>query len=131
MRKFTVMGASALVALRLTGAAIAADDPMAGTYGNTVVVTTAQGDISKIRINRDGTYKAQGTDGKSVTGKWAMRDNNTKYCSMPDLPATASAGAVAPKEMCSEFKGAHRVGDKWQQKDSEGQTIAVEIKADD
>lgn len=129
MRKFAVMGASALLAFSLAGAAFAADDPMSGVYGNTIVVTNAKGESTKLWINKDGTYKAQGADGKSGTGKWVVKENNTKYCSTPDLPATAPAGTAAPKETCSEFKGGHKAGDKWQQKDAEGQTITVEIKA--
>ena len=128
MRNFPLMGASALFALSLSGAAIAADDPMAGAYGNTVVVTNSKGETSKLWINKDGTYKAE-ANGKAGTGKWALKDNDTKYCSTPDLPADAKAGTPAPKEACSEFKGAHKAGDKWQQNDADGKTVTIEIKA--
>lgn len=128
MRK-VVWGASALVALALTGAAIAADDPMAGTYGNTVVVTNAKGEATKLWFAKDGTYKVETAKGQKGTGKWALKDNNSKYCSTADLPAGAPAGTPAPKEMCSEFKGAHKAGDKWSQKDADGADITVEIKA--
>ena len=129
MRMLSLAGACALFALSLTGTAISADDPMAGIYGNTVVVTNAKGEVSKIWINKDGTCKATSTNGQSGTGKWSVKDNNTKYCVTPDLPATAPAGTPAPKESCSEFHGGKKPGDKWQQKDAEGQTITVEVKA--
>jgi hypothetical protein len=128
MRTFSLLGAGALVAMSLAGAVMAADDPMAGAYGNTVVVTNAKGETSKIWINQDGTYKAE-ANGKSGTGKWALKDGNKKYCATPDLPADAPAGTAAPKEACSEFKGPHKVGDTWKQKDADGKAITVEIKA--
>ena len=46
-----------------------------------------------------------------------------------DLPANAPAGTPAPKEACSEFVGGHKAGDKWEQKDTAGEKITVEIKA--
>ena len=126
MRNFHLLGASALVALSVAGAAIAADDPMAGAYGNTVVVTNEKGETSKIWINKDGTYKVE-ANGKTGTGKWVLKDANKKYCSTPD--ASADAKAPAPKETCTDFAGAHKAGDKWQQKDADGKTVTVEIKA--
>jgi hypothetical protein len=129
MRQLILAGVSAAFALGLAGAAMAADDPMAGVYGNTVIVTNAKGETSKIWINKDGTYKVQTSTGQSGTGKWAVKDNNTKYCSTPDLPANAPAGTAAPKESCSEFHGGKKPGDKWQQKDADGQPITVEVKA--
>lgn len=129
MRMISLAGATALLTLGLTTASFAAEDPMAGVYGNTVVVTNAKGEVSKIWINKDGTYKAAGANGQAGTGKWVVKDNNTKYCVTPDLPATAPAGTPAPKESCSEFHGGKKPGDKWQQKDADGQTISVEVKA--
>jgi hypothetical protein len=129
MRMISLTGASALLALGLTATAMAAEDPMAGVYGNTVVVTNAKGEVSKIWINKDGTYKAAGANGQAGTGKWVVKDNNTKYCVTPDMPAAAPAGTPSPKESCSEFHGGKKPGDKWQQKDAEGQTISVEVNA--
>ena len=129
MRNFALLGASALVAFSVAGAAVAAEDVMAGAYGNTVVITDAKGASSKLWIAKDGTFKIQAADGKSATGKWVLKDNNTKYCSTIELPKEAPAGTPAPKETCSEFKGAHKAGDKWQQNDADGKPVSVEIKA--
>lgn len=126
MRKIAL---SAVLAFGLAGAAIASDDPMAGAYGNTVLVTNAAGETTKLWIAKDGTYKFETAKGEKGTGKWSLKDNNTKYCSTPDLPAAAPKGTPAPKESCSEFKGAHKAGDKWTQKDADGKDITVEIKA--
>ena len=129
MRNIALLGASALVAVGLAGAAFAADDLMAGAYGNTVLVTNAKNETTKLWIAKDGSYKFETAKGEKGTGKWALKENNTKYCSTPDLPAAAPKETPAPKEACSEFKGAHKAGDKWTQKDSEGKDVTVEIKA--
>lgn len=119
----------ALVALGLAGAAMASPDPMEGAYGNTVIVTNAKGEKSKIWIAKDGTFKGESAKGEKFTGKWALKENNTKYCATVDLPANAPKETPAPKEACSEFKGPHKAGDKWEQKDADGATITVEIVA--
>jgi len=124
MRKIAL---GAIVALGLAGAAIAADDPMAGAYGNTVVVTNAKGEKSKLWINKDGTFKGETAKGEKFTGKWALKDG--KYCSTVDLPANAPKDTPAPKESCSPFAGPHKAGDKWTQKDAEGADVTVEIVA--
>ena len=129
MRKIALWGVSALFALSFAGAAIAAEDPMATAYGNTVIVTNAKGEVSKLWIAKDGTFKGESAKGEKFTGKWALKDNNTKYCSTVDLPANAPKGTPAPKESCSEFKGSHKAGEKWEQMDAMNEKITVEIKA--
>lgn len=129
MRKIALLGVGALVAVGLAGAAMAADDPMAGAYGNTVVVTNAKGEASKLWIAKDGTFKGESAKGEKFTGKWALKENNTKYCATADLPANAPKDTPAPKEACSEFKGPHKAGDKWDQTDAAGEKVTVEIKA--
>lgn len=129
MRKIALLGVGALVAVGLAGAAMAADDPMAGAYGNTVVVTNAKGEASKLWIAKDGTFKGETAKGEKFTGKWALKENNSKYCATADLPANAPKDTPAPKEACSEFKGPHKAGDKWDQTDAAGEKVTVEIKA--
>jgi hypothetical protein len=126
MRKIAL---GAVIALGLAGAAIAAADPMEGAYGNTVIVTNAKGEKTKLMIAKDGTFKGENAKGEKFTGKWALKDNNTKYCSTADLPANAPKDTPAPKEACSEFKGPHKAGDKWTQKDADGADVTVEIVA--
>lgn len=129
MRKISLLGVSALVAVSVAGAAVAADDPMAGAYGNTVLVTNDKNETTKLWIANDGTLKGENAKGEKFTAKWALKENNTKYCSTADLPANAPKDTPAPKETCSEFKGAHKAGDKWEQMDSENKKVTVEIKA--
>jgi hypothetical protein len=129
MRKIALWGVGALLAAGVAGAAMAADDAMAPVYDNTVIVTNAKGEASKLWIAKDGTFKGESAKGEKFTGKWALKDNNKQYCSTVDLPAGAPAGTPAPKESCSEFSGGHKAGDKWEQKDAAGEKITVEIKA--
>ena len=129
MRKIALWAVGALVAASFAGAAIAADDPMTGAYGNTVIVTNAKGESYKLWINKDGTYSVETAKGEKGTGKWALKENNTKYCGTANLPANAPKDTPAPKEACSEFKGAHKAGDKWEQMDANNEKITVEIKA--
>ena len=129
MRKFALWGVGALVAMSFAGAAIAADDQMAGAYDNTVLVTNDKNETTKLWINKDGTLKGENAKGEKFTGKWTLKDNNTKYCSTADLPADAPKETPAPKEACSEFKGPHKAGDKWEQNDADNKKVTVEIKA--
>lgn len=129
MRKLALWGASALVAVGLAGAAMAADDPMEGAYGNTVIVTNAKGESYKLWINKDGTWTSENAKGEKGSGKWALKENNSKYCAIANLPADAPKDTPAPKEACSEFKGPHKAGDKWEQMDSNNEKITVEIVA--
>lgn len=128
MRKIALWGVSALVAMSFAGAALA-DDPMAAVYGNTVVVTNAKGESSKIWIAKDGTFKGESAKGDKFTGKWTLKDNNKQYCSTVDLPAGAPAGTPAPKENCTALEAGRKAGDKWEQTDAAGAKSTVEIKA--
>lgn len=127
MRKIALWGLSALAAVGIAGAAMAADDTMAATYGNTVLVTNAKGEVLKLWFKADGTYTAETAKGEKGSGKWVIKGD--KYCSTPTLPANAPAGTPAPTETCSAYVGGHKVGDKWTQKDNAGADITVEIKA--
>ena len=129
MRMLSIIGASAVIALGLATAAMAADDPVAAAYGNTVVVTNAKGEVSKTWYKADHTYTSENGKGEKGQGTWKLADNNTKFCVLPILPAGAPAPKEPIKELCAEFKGAHKVGDKWTQNDFDGKPITVEIKA--
>jgi hypothetical protein len=68
MRKIALWGACALVAVGLAGAALAAD-PMEGAYGNTVIVTNAKGEKTKLWIKKDGTWTSESAQGEKGAGK--------------------------------------------------------------
>ncbi len=122
MRMMLLAAAAVLVA------APALAGTMDSTYGNTVTVTNAKtGAVTTLLFEADGSYTAKGknADGTDIMGggKWVIKDG--KYCSTPN----AVEGQPAPKEECSEFVDGKNVGDKWTQKDADGEEITVEISA--
>ena len=129
MRSIAVLSSCALLAVGFGGSSIAADDPMAGVYGNTVLVTNSKGETTKFQLDKDGTFRIETAKGEKGTGKWALKENNTKLCSTPDSPADGPKDAAPPKETCSEFTGARKAGDKWEEKDANGEKITLEVKA--
>ena len=113
--------ASVAFAVLSTSLAFAAADPMEGRYGNTVVVTYADGSQIKLHYNKDGTLGVVNPDGSKGTGKWVLKDG--KLC------VTADAGPNAGKEQCSPFTGGKKAGDSWEQAMADGSKIKVEIVA--
>lgn len=85
-------------------AAMAADDIMAPRFGNTIVVTNANGGKSTICYNADYTFKA--SNGLiSINGTWKL--DNGKLCRTYNftIPGRANpeCDPVTP----------HKVGDTW------------------
>lgn len=120
-----VIGVSALFA----GAALA-DDPMANTYGNTVVTTDeATAVSSKLMFNQDLSYTGETVDkdGKPVTysGSWALKDDGKTICLTPTAPPNAKE---APTANCSPLVK-HAVGDSWKVTNDQKQTFDVSIAA--
>ncbi len=95
MKKFALIAAS----LCLATAAFAADDMMAGFYGNTLVITDQSG-VQKWHYTPDHKLTAVMQDGKKVGGTWSVKDG--KLCELPDGQA----------EACYQM-GAKKAGDKW------------------
>lgn len=116
-------------ALVVAGTALAAAaDPMAGAYGNTVVVTGASGEKTKLWIAKDGTYTGETPSGEKFTGRWLLKANDTKFCWKDDMPADAPKGTLPKKEWCAELQPRQRkAGDKWRQKDWKNDDITVEV----
>ena len=121
MKKLLLAAAAVLVA------APALAGTMDSTYGNTVTVTNSKGAQTTLLFEADGTYTAKGqnADGTDMMGggKWEVKDG--KYCSTPN----AVEGQPAPVESCTEYVDGKNVGDKWTQKDANGEDITVEISA--
>jgi YD repeat-containing protein len=98
-----------------------AEDPMASRYGNTVTVTNAKGEVTKLHYNQDGTMAVIQPDGTKGTGKWAMKDG--KLC------ITADAGPTAGKEQCNPFVPGKKVGDSWEITMPDGSKSKIAIVA--
>ncbi len=115
-------------ALALVATAAYADDPMATTFGNTVVTknnkTNAAG---QLLFNADGTYTAKGTDptGKAVEypGKWDVKDNGATLCLTPQLPPNTPS---PPPASCSPLS-IHAIGEHWTVTNSMGDSFDVVV----
>lgn len=125
IRTLALIGAAMLFA----GVALA-DDPMANTYGNSVVTKDkATGVTSTLYFNQDMSFTGHTTDakGQPVTyqGTWALKDSGKTICLTPAVPA-GTQGAPAPS--CSPLI-AHNVGDSWTVTNDQNQTFDVSIVA--
>lgn len=99
----------------------AAEDPMQSRYDNTVTITNAKGEVTKLHYNKDGTLAVTQADGTKGTGKWKL--SGDKLCVTPD------AGPTAGKEQCSPFTAGKKVGDSWDQTLADGSKVKVAIVA--
>jgi hypothetical protein len=108
-----------IAAVAMTGAAFASD-PMASRYENTVVLTDANGAVTKVHYNKDGTMTTILPDGAKGTGKWAMKDG--KLC------VTLDQGPTAGKETCNPFVE-RKVGDAWEATMADGSKAKVSLVA--
>ena len=74
------------VAAMSVSMAIAADDPMASRYGNTVVITGPDGkEVGRIYYDADKKVSRKMADGSEVKGTWALE--GTKLCFAQTAPA--------------------------------------------
>jgi YD repeat-containing protein len=117
--KRILMGVAALALS--TSLAIAADDPMAGRYGNTTTVTNAKGEVTKLQYNKDGTMAVILPDGTKGAGKWVIKDG--KLC------VTADAGPMKDKEQCNQLVGGKKAGDSWEITMADGSKAKIAIVA--
>ncbi len=95
----------AAAALALSSAAFAEDDVMASRYGNTTVVTRADGTVIKLWYNADHTWSGD-MGGMAVGGTWKVENGTLCVTYNGTLPP----GAVNPN--CSPAM-ARAVGDHW------------------
>lgn len=129
MRALKAAALGAVLAFGLTGA-VWASSPMAGTFGNTVLVTDADGKVTKYAFKDGGTWTAKTPDGKDANGTWELTEGEKKICLTLVLPAGATPPEGGIKPACSEFVGGgKKAGDKWTQNDANGKPVTVEIKA--
>jgi hypothetical protein len=87
--------------------ALAADDPMAGRYGNTVVTSTADGkEVGRTYYNADGTLTRK-TPAGEIKGTWKIEGD--KLCITQTEPAPPAG--TAP--VCVPGFAGKKVGDSW------------------
>jgi hypothetical protein len=116
--KYAWMAIVALVAM--SGAALAADDPMAEMYTNTVVGTDANGAKTTVYYNADGSYTGVAPDGVKIGGTWKREAGKICY------------NRTQPPERAAQFCGAddgtaRQVGDSWTQELSDGRKMTMTL----
>ncbi|MBL6853820.1 MAG: hypothetical protein ISS15_17980 [Alphaproteobacteria bacterium] len=124
--RFTTLVLGGAFAL-CTSMALAADDPMATTYANTVTSkNTKTGATAALLFNADGTYitRVTGQDGKpmDIPGKWATKDSGATLC------LTQQAGSSPPTESCSPLS-VHPIGEHWTVTNTAGDSFDVVVTA--
>jgi hypothetical protein len=107
--------ALAFGAVLATGAAFA--DTMQNGYGNTFVVTTADGAVLRYHFNADNTFVMHAPDGSQVSGAYEVA--NGQICL---TPAGGERG-------CTAYVGDKSVGDTWTQAAADGSQITVTLEA--
>jgi hypothetical protein len=113
MKKF-----AALVAIGVAlGAGAAFADTMQNGYGNTFVVTNADGVSVRYQFDADGSFRALTPDGNTVTGTYEVTGG--QLCI---TPAGGERG-------CTAYVGDKAVGDSWTQAATDGGEITVTLEA--
>ena len=104
MRRILIAAAALLMS---GGAGLAADDAMAGFYGNTVI-STGNGIESRTHFNADHTFDAKFTQGgQSLTSKGTWTADGGQVCRTYN-PAPPGV----PNPICIPAEP-HKVGDHW------------------
>lgn len=111
------VAAALAFAVALTSGVAFADTIQNG-YGNTFVVTTADGGTLNYYFNQDGTFSATANGQTVASGTYQVA--NGQLCVV-----TAAGGQPA----CSAYVGDKNVGDSWSQTAGDGSTIGVELRA--
>lgn len=121
MKRSIILGAALVLApLALAPAANAGD--LSGYFGNTVVCKYDNGDMTKVTVNKDGSFKVVPTGHPEATGNWT--DDGSTICYHQTSPA------LGPNEkMVCNSSEARKVGDSWAVTDPMGGHCAATLTA--
>jgi hypothetical protein len=97
----------------MIGTALAADDPVAWSYDNTIIGKYPNGNETKTMFKADKTYTGVNPAGQAIKGTWALKDG--KLCLYQSQPPAA--------EECLPVWEGHKVGDTWESAEPEGKVI--------
>jgi hypothetical protein len=101
----------AVVACAFASGASAGD--MSGYFGNTVMCKYANGDVTKVTVEKDGTFTVVPTGHPSSSGTW--KDDGTTVCYNQTTPPPGPN----QKPVCNSSQ-ARKVGDSWEVTDPFG-----------
>jgi len=108
--------AVAMLAALAAGAASA--ETIQNAFGNTVVVTYADGRSVSYHFNEDGTFTGQAPGGMGLRGRWSI--DGEQLCLIPP-------GGQAPT--CTEIASDKVVGDTWTQAAADGSEMTVTLQS--
>jgi len=120
-RPMKLISAISVALLLSASCAMAADDPFANLYTNTLVYTGTDGIVSKVQASKDGTWSSTSTDPKHPTshGNWARLGG-----------WLCSTNAATPKSRpWCRTATAHAVGDKWTEARPDKSVAQIELVA--
>ncbi|WP_395644623.1 hypothetical protein [Terricaulis sp.] len=109
--------ALALGAVLMTAGAAYGQQMMQAAFGNTLVITGADGQVVLYHFNADNTYDLVLPDGRTIPGTYAI--NGNQICLTP-------AGG---QQGCTDYVGDKNVGDTWTQHATDGSTISITLRA--
>ena len=115
MKKFV---AALALGVALIAAPAAYADTMENSYGNTIVVTYANGSQTLFFFNADGTFTGTAPGGSQMAGRYTVEG---------DQLCLISPNGQAPQ--CTSVAAGKNVGDTWTQTATDGSQINVELRA--
>jgi hypothetical protein len=110
-----IVAALAFATALSAGAAFA--DTVQNGYGNTFVITTADGAVIRYHFNADNTFTLFAPDGSQVAGAYEVA--NGQICITP----------TGGERACTGYVGDKNVGDTWTQAAADGSQITVTLQA--
>ena len=110
-----------VVAVAFSAGAAFAADPMSSLYGNTLVVTMADGMATKLMYKPDHTFTGVDGKGQKISGTWAV--DGDKVCATQVQPPPA-AGA---EKHCGPVMSDKKAGDKWEGTTPDGKKLTFEL----
>lgn len=112
-----LIGTIAFALLASASLACAATDPFADLYANTLVYTSAKKVVTKVLVQKEGTWTSKDSAGKADSGDWAVLGN---------FVCVSDAAMPKAKPGCDAIVS-HAVGEKWTQKNPDGTTDQVTL----
>ena len=104
MRSSVFFGLALLGSLAAASAASAGD--MTGYFGNTIVCKYANGDVTRIHVEKDGSFTVVPTGHPQSSGTW--KDDGTNVCYNQTNPAPGPN----EKQVCNSSQP-RQIGDSW------------------
>lgn len=121
MRRSIILGlAATLATLALAPSAFAGD--MSGYFGNTVLCKYANGDMTRVYAQKDGTFTVVPTGHPQSSGQWV--DDGTTVCYNQTTPLPGPN----EKPVCNSSQ-ARKIGDSWPVTDPFGGTCTATLVA--